>query len=221
MDFERIRNRINKKLYRREHRRHVKQWWADGGDDRFRFDYPLTPQSFVLDLGGYEGQWASDLYARHRCKISVFEPVSQYAENIRRRFANNQDIIVFQYGLGASTRDETIFIRGAGSSTYGKKAEAESIRIVDVRDWFSEHQIDFVDLMKINIEGGEFEFLERMIECDLIRRIRDIQVQFHNIATESTRRMEAIKHELAATHTPGYQYKFVWENWSRKSANGD
>ena len=184
MSIERLRNRINKKLYRREHRNNVRQWWADGGDERFRFDYDLTPDSFVVDLGGYEGQWASDIYGRHRCRISVFEPVASYAEKIRHRFQKNGDIGVFQFGLGAATRTESIFIRGAGSSTYGKKAAAEEMQIIDVRDWFEEHGVASVDLMKINIEGGEFELLERMIECDLVSRVRDIQVQFHNIAVE-------------------------------------
>ena len=216
MNLDDIKYRINKKLYRREHRRHLRRWWADGGDERFRFDYDLTPASFVMDLGGYEGQWASDLYGRHLCRIAVFEPVAGFAENIRRRFAKNDHIDVFQFGLAASARTERIYIRGAGSSTYGKKAKAEKIELVDVRDWFDKQEIKSVDLMKINIEGGEFELLERMIETGLTKKVSDIQVQFHNIAFESTMRMEAIKDGLAETHTPGYQYKFVWENWKRK-----
>lgn len=218
VDLERLKNRINKKLYRREHRRNVKRWWADGGDARFRFDYDLNPQSFVMDLGGYEGQWASDIFSRYQCRLAVFEPVSGYAESIRNRFRMNDHIETFEFGLGASTRNETIFIRGAGSSTFGKKADAETIRIVDVADWFAEKGIANVDLMKINIEGGEFELLERMLEADLIRRVRDFQIQFHNISFGATARMERIKEGLAATHTPGYQYKFVWESWKRKES---
>lgn len=216
MDLERIKNRINKKMYRREHRGYVRQWWADGGDERFRFDYPLTRGSHVLDLGGYEGQWASDIYGRHRCRISIFEPVHSYAENIRQRFAQNDDIDVHEFGLGASSRSETIYIKGAGSSAYGKRAEAEDMRLVDVNEWFDDEDVRSVDLMKINIEGGEFELLERMLECSLVNRVRDLQIQFHNVATDSKRRMEAIKTKLAETHSPTYQYKFVWENWSRK-----
>ncbi|MGH8224458.1 MAG: FkbM family methyltransferase [Woeseiaceae bacterium] len=216
VDLEALKNRINRKLYRREHRRHVQQWWADGGDDRFRFDYDLGPDSLVLGLGGYEGQWASDIYGRYRCRVRIFEPVSRYADNIRRRFARNGDIEVFPFGLGKSTRSETLYIRGAGSSIYGKKAEAEEIRIVDVADWFAAQQPGRVDLMKINIEGGEFELLERMLDTGLTKRVRDIQVQFHNISFGAERRMERIKSRLAETHVPAYQYKFVWENWTRK-----
>lgn len=219
MDFERIKNRINKKLYRREHRRNVRKWWADGGDARFRFDYDLGPESFVLDLGGYEGQWASDIYGRYRCRIAVFEPVADYAEQIRRRFRHNDDVQVHGFGLGASTRTETIYIRGAGSSTFGKKADAEQVHFVDVADWYAENRIDNVDLMKINIEGGEFELLERMLDRNLVRLVRDLQIQFHNISFDATERMERIKSRLGETHAPGYQYKFVWENWTRKNGS--
>lgn len=219
MNLERLKNRINKKLYRREHRRHVKQWWADGGDERFRYDYRLSPSSYVLDLGGYEGQWASDIFDRYGSRIAVFEPVASYAADIRERFADNDVIDVFQFGLGASSRTETIFLRGAGSSTYGKKAAAEQMHLVDVREWFDDHDVSQVDLMKINIEGGEFELLERMLECDLVARVVDLQIQFHNISFESFDRMETIKSGLAKTHAPTYQYKFVWENWSRTSSS--
>jgi len=217
MDFEYIKNRLHKKRYRREQREHVRQWWADGGDDKFRFDYPLTRNSYVLDLGGYKGQWASDLYSRYCCRISVFEPIESYADNIRDRFAQNDDIEVFDYGLGKSSRTETIFVRGAGSSAFGKKAEAAQMKLVDVATWFSEQHVNHVDLIKINIEGGEFELLERMIEADLLNRVTALQIQFHNIEPESFERMEAIKNQLAKTHNPTWQYKFVWENWVRRA----
>lgn len=195
----------------------VRRWYADGGDDRFRFDYPLDRDSLVLDVGGYEGQWASDLYARIPCRILVFEPVHEYAEKIRERFRANPDIEVFDIALGRNERTEVMRILGASSSVYkARRSEEQQVRFVDVRQWFDEHGIDRVDLIKINIEGGEFELLERMIETDLIPQLANIQVQFHNVADDSTRRMEAIQAELGRTHSLTYQYRYVWENWSLK-----
>ena len=108
---------LHRRQRRREYRAMVKKWYADGGDDRFRFDYNLDEQSFVLDLGGFEGQWASDLYARYRCRVAIFEPVARFAQDIGARFRKNSDIAVFQCGLGASSRTETIYLHGASSST--------------------------------------------------------------------------------------------------------
>ncbi len=206
---------LHRRQRRREYRAMVKKWYADGGDDRFRFDYNLDEQSFVLDLGGFEGQWASDLYARYRCRVAIFEPVARFAQDIGARFRKNSDITVFQCGLGASSRTETIYLHGASSSTEKRQAEAEHIHIVDVRQWFEEHAIQEVQLMKINIEGGEYELLERLIAADLIRKIDDIQVQFHNFVPDAAARMERLQSALRATHTPTYQYRFVWENWRK------
>jgi hypothetical protein len=86
---------------RREKHRYramVKKWYSDGGDNRFRFDYPLDSRSLVLDVGGYEGQWASDVYARYRCRIMVFEPVARFAHDIAERFRHNTDITVSPTG---------------------------------------------------------------------------------------------------------------------------
>jgi FkbM family methyltransferase len=214
MDFERIVWRWKTRRQRHEYRRTVKRWYADGGDDRFRFDYDLDRDSLVLDLGGFEGQWASDVYARFRCRVIVFEPVPAFAARIADRFRRNDDIEVHACGLGATTRKETIHLHGAGTSTYRRDAATVEARIVDVAAWFAEHEIASVKLMKVNIEGGEFELLERLLETGLAPRIEDLQVQFHYVSPQSPARMRAIQRKLAATHAPTYQYPFVWENWT-------
>ena len=73
-----------------------------------------------------------------------------------------------------------------------------------------------VALMKINIEGGEYDLLDRMIETGLVESIDNLQVQFHNFTVDAKRRMERIQEALQRTHTLNYQYRFVWENWVRK-----
>lgn len=193
-----------------------RKWCADGGDDKFRFDYDLNGNSFVIDLGGYHGQWTSDIFSRYLCNISVFEPVSEFAHKIETRFSRNSKIQVCQFGLGGSTREESISVCGTSSSIFRNSGERETIKIVDVRDWFLSNKVEAVDLMKINIEGGEYELLEQLIETDLISRIKDLQIQFHNIASDSEKRMQAIQKTLKNTHYWTYQYKFVWENWTRR-----
>jgi hypothetical protein len=63
-----------------------------------------------------------------------------------------------------------------------------------------------VDLMKINIEGGEYELLEHLIARGLTKRIRNIQVQFHeDVMAGAAGRMERIQSRLAETHHLTYQ----------------
>ena len=222
MQIASFRDRLRRRSARQQYREMVRRFYADGGDDAFRFDYPLGPDSLVLDVGGYEGQWASDLYARRPCRIEIFEPVPAFANRIRTRFEHNSDIRTHAVALGAATRRETISVRGASSSLYkAKKSDSVEISFVDVHEWFAENAIEQVDLMKINIEGGEYELLERMIETGLVPRVTSIQVQFHNFAPDAEIRMERIQAKLGRSHELTYQYRFVWENWaSRNSRRG-
>jgi FkbM family methyltransferase len=219
MVFDRLSEHLRRRRNRRDYRRSVAEFYAAGGDSALRFSYDLAPDSLVLDLGGYEGQWASDLYARRRCRIFVFEPIQRFADAIATRFRHNPDIKVLPFALGATTRNEDLSVCGASSSAFKEKSERERVRFVDVAEWFEQERIERVALMKVNIEGGEYELLERMLAAGLVSRVEDLQIQFHNFAANAATRMQAIQAGLAATHEPTYQFRFVWENW-RKRAPG-
>jgi FkbM family methyltransferase len=201
-----------------KHKAMVMKWDLDGGDKTLRFNYDLDEESVVLDLGGFEGQWASELYDRYRCRIFIFEPVSTFAENIRKRFQGNDKIQIFSYGLGGSSRSERIHVCAEGSSVFRDSEVSEDIEIVDVKDWIEKNSLTHIDLMKINIEGGEYELFDRLIESQLLNSIDNIQVQFHDIAKDSRLHMKRIQKALMQTHEPTYRYEFVWENWKRRSA---
>jgi hypothetical protein len=75
--------------------------------------------------------------------------------------------------------------------------------------------IHCIDLLKINIEGGEYELLEHIIEKTLQNKIRNIQVQFHTWIENCEDRRKNIQDILRKTHKLTYNYDFVWENWER------
>jgi len=206
---------LQKRLFPNDYQIMVKKWNEDGGDQALRFNYDLDEKSLVIDLGGYQGQWASDLFSRFQCHIYVFEPVPEFAENIQKRFKLNNNIEIFNFGLGGSTRSENIHILGDSSSVFGKSDYCQTIKIVDIVDWLTDKKIRTITLLKINIEGGEYELLERLINSKFIDIFENIQVQFHNITSESHLRMKKIQQELRKTHFPNYQYNFVWEDWRR------
>ena len=212
--FERFKNR----KYRRAYRKELARWNADGGDSQFRFDYELTPESVVLDVGGYEGQWATDLYARQRCRIHIFEPVPAFADAIRERFSGNEDVSVHTYAIGSGSRKENLSLAGASSSAHKNKQSRVEVEFRDVCEWFEAADIDEAALMKVNIEGGEYELLDRMLECGLAERVQSFQIQFHYFVDGAEARMQAIQEQLARTHTPTWQYRFIWENWERNNA---
>ncbi len=213
-----LRRSLQKKYFPNERDLSMRRWKADQGDQKLRLEYDLNANSVVLDLGGYRGDWAHDIHSLYGCTVHVFEPVAIFANGIEKRFEGNSAIHVHCCGLGRTTRKEQLGLSADASSMFQNEGDLETIQLVDVVDWFLKNQIRRVDLMKINIEGGEYELLERLLESGLASRIENIQVQFHNIADDSESRMQAILQQMRATHQPTYQYHFVWENWQRNAA---
>lgn len=212
--FERLRYRKQRRAYRQM----LAKWNADGGDDRFRYEYDLSPDSVVLDVGGYQGQWALEFYRRHRCRIHIFEPVAEYADTISEHVSDKPDLRIHTFALGAGARQETMSVAGAGSSAHRTRRSSVEVEFRDVQEWFATNSINDVALMKINIEGGEYELLERMLDSGIVRQVIAFQIQFHYFVKNAEERMAKIQDGLSLTHSLTWQYRFIWENWERKKS---
>ncbi len=192
----------------------VRNWIRDKGDKVLRLNYDLNENSVVFDLGGYEGQWASDIYSKYRCKIYVFEPSGIYCKEIQNRFRKNSDIKVFQFGLSNRDSEEKLFMAANASSTLkATKGDFEIIKFKDFIGFVDSYGIDSIDLIKINIEGGEYDLLDYIIEKGYHLKIKNIQVQFHDFVPNYENRFLQIQKNLSVSHKITYQYKFLWENW--------
>lgn len=210
-----IRRLTNKESIEEIHLRRVTAWNKLDKNNSMRFDYPLDESSVVVDVGGFEGQWSSDIFDKYNCKIFIFEPVESFFQKIKERFNGNNSIIC--YNLGLSNRNESIDISlmGDRSSLIEKSPTKEQIKIVNASNFFIEKEIEKIDLIKINIEGGEYDLLDNLIHNDTIKKIKNIQVQFHDFVPNAKERMLKIREELRKTHYPTYQKEFVWENWRK------
>jgi len=209
-------NRIAMWVHKPPQRKRVVPWFANNGDKTLRLDYDLNENAIVFDLGGYEGQWSSDIFNMYGCWIHVFEPVDEFAQNIARRFAQNRKLVVHPFGLAEENRMIKLGLDQNGSSIFKPGTRLVNARLVRAIDFMQAYNISMIDLMKINIEGGEYDLLEHLIESGYVLRIKNIQVQFHDFVNGAEDRMRRIQAALAQTHYLTYQFLFVWENWHIK-----
>lgn len=193
--------------------RRVAPWFAVDGDRTLRLRYDLNASSTVLDVGGYEGQWASDIFAMYGCTVHVFEPAPAFASRLSERFARNPRISVHPFGLGGTSRADMIHLSDDATSVVRGSGSAVPIRIVAVDAALEELGLGSVELMKVNIEGLEYELIERLLDTGKVAAVRDLQVQFHDFVPDAERRLLALQERLGATHALTYQYPYVWENW--------
>jgi len=205
--------RLSEMVYQSPQQQRVIPWFRDQGDATHRLDYDLDHSSVVVDLGGYRGQWASDIYSKYCCNIDVYEAVPEFALAIKSRFAKNAMIRVHAVGVSGSEKDSVIHLAADSSSSFRSNGESTSISLIDASQLCNHCGHDRIDLIKINIEGEEYDVLDRLIEVGLIRSFRNIQVQFHDFVPDAAERMKAIQDKLRRSHRLTYQYEFVWENW--------
>ena len=200
----------------------LRRWYEDGGDFKLRFNYPLNENSIVFDLGGFKGDFASELYARTPCEIYIFEPIKEYQLTIKDRFKLNKMIKVFPFGLSSKTESTLIDKNGESSSVLVNNSNnkviksREKIQLVNIVDFINEQNIVDVDLMKINIEGAEYDVLSKLLDENKLINIKYLQIQFHDLDKNSYKKKEDIRNKLRETHNCEYCYEFIWENWIRK-----
>ena len=207
---------VSRIIYESPQEKRFNSWFIDQGDKTLRLDYNLSEESLVFDLGGYEGQWASDIFAMYGCSIHIFEPVIEFADRIERRFSKNRKVIVHKFGLSNGNNKTQISVNRDSSSIFKSGKDVRDVTMIDITDFFRENNVKRVDLLKINIEGGEYDLLEHLIDTGLIRYIDNIQVQFHDFMPDADLRMRRIQSQLEKTHVLTYQYLFVWENWKSR-----
>lgn len=207
---------MNKLISRIRQKIRTLAYFKANGNKTLRVNYDLNKNSVVFDVGGYEGDWANDIFEKYACNIHIFEPVPVFAENIKKRFAGNNKIIVHQFGLSKENSEQKMSLDENSSSLYKQTGNEIEIKLVKADEFFLKNNIGAVDLMKINIEGGEYDLLEGLIESGLVKKIKNIQVQFHDFVPNAKQRMKRIQKLLNDTHKITYQFKFVWENWQLK-----
>jgi FkbM family methyltransferase len=201
--------------------REVKRWFLEKGDVYKRLDYPiLNENSLVIDLGGYIGGFTESIYSRYSCNVLVFEPVVEFYNICNYKFKYNGKIKVYNFGLGGKSRECSIS-RFHDSSTEFIKPEfeenSEIVLLKSIKEFVVDNNIDCIDLLKINIEGGEYELLEYLInDLDLSKIIKNIQVQYHLFIPNHIQRRNYINSKLEETHNRTWNYDWVWENWEIK-----
>jgi FkbM family methyltransferase len=199
-----------------EEQRTATRWHADGVENTLRYDYDLSPDDVVLDLGGYQGSWSAEIFARYQPTVHIFEPVEQHYRSIAERFRRNDRIKPYCCGLSGETRTTSLGIRNDSSGEWTNVDDVAECRLMAIDEFLIAHGLTEVALCKINIEGGEYDLLESLLRSGSIGRFRNLQIQFHAFVPNAAQRMEAIQRQLNSTHELTYQYRFVWENWRRR-----
>lgn len=157
------------------------------------------------------------IYDKYAPSIYVFEVHPRYADAISKLFEGIDKVKVYDFGLSGSDGSGTLNESDDASSVYHKKGNIIPIRFREMASFIGENGIERIDLIKINIEGGEYDLLDHMIDSGLLSKVDNLQIQFHDFVPQWKERMKSIQQKLSATHELTYNYPLIWENWRSRS----
>ena len=156
-----------------------------------RYEYPLTREDWVIDIGSYRREFADTIIKRFGSKVECFDALDDRA---------------------AWTHDGKILMGGAFyyTSVFDTENQKE-FKCVDIAPYLSN-----VALCKINIEGMEYALLDYILDKGLMKEIKYLQVQFHLIdGVDSEGLYKRLAERLSKTHKLSWRFPFVWESWER------
>ncbi len=189
----------------------------------FMHAFALDADSVVIDVGGFVGEWCIPMVQRYGCRIEVYEPAASALQTLRKRTADFPSVHIHDVGLGRADFEARLAEKGPGSTIYESDevdAEIETVRIRDVVAEFDELGFGNIDLMKINIEGGEYDLLDRLLASDHGARVDQFLIQFHEWLPRAYYRRWRIRRKLRETHELVWDYPWVFEFWVRRDAIG-
>lgn len=178
-------------------------------DDCYVRDLTLPPNPVIIDIGGFIGDFS--LYAVKRLnarRVVVCEPSPRNWALLLKNIANNgyQDRIepvnkaVTADGGNAMMNIDAPDEYQCMVSAYSPSEQPLSaVSGISLGQLLRDHAVESVDLLKIDVEGGEYAILAST-PAEVFSRIRNLVFEYHDIGG-SWAKLESVKQRL---HHEGY-----------------
>jgi FkbM family methyltransferase len=193
------------------------RWRTDNGDGTHNVHYPLNSDSVVMDLGGFKGIWAQQIIDLYKPNMYIIEPVGEFYSHLVEKFSSNSKVKLMNVGVSDENKESTIYVSCDSSSLNGPGVP-ERVKLMTLQNILALFNLTHIDLMQINIEGDEYPFMEKLVDCDIINHIKYIQIQFHVGMDNHISRRNRIRGALLNLGFKNrFNYPFVWEGWENKN----
>jgi FkbM family methyltransferase len=126
----------------------------------------------IFDVGANVGDYSAEVLAlMPTAQIYCFEPSPAAFERLHTRLATHQNLALFNVGLGEKDESVTLYSDTPASgmaSVYHRRLDhfelnlshTENIRLVSLDQFCASHGIEHIDLLKLDVEGHEFQVLK-------------------------------------------------------------
>jgi FkbM family methyltransferase len=144
-----------------------------------------------VDLGAYDGDTLDIAIRKYRGfdRFYAIEPLSENFARLKRRFAGRSDVVLVEAAADVTSGKSRLFLGSDDSNLGGSLCsnkmncsnQAQEVETIDFADFVARtfQPSDYV-VLKIDIEGKEYDLLDRMIETGSIRRVDRLYCEWHH-----------------------------------------
>lgn len=157
----------------------------------------LDGNSVIVDLGINQANFARNMHDLTGCRVLGVEAVPALAE----KAPAHDWLQVENVAIAGADGTVTMHLNQTGDATLRADMSEADVTTVDVRattleNFLASHDIDRVDLLKIDIEGAEFELFDTAPDA-VLQRQAQITIEFHDFKNASlTPEVERIKSRM-------------------------
>lgn len=178
-------------------------------------DVTVKNTDLIMDIGGFWGEWTDKILTLGNPIIHIYEPHKGLSTDMQEKYKGVNNVTIFNVGLSNKNYKATLLFGGPGSTEFsespGLTSRTTRVPMKDIATIMESHT--HVKIMKINIEGGEYRVLDRLIAARQMSKIEYLYIQFHEWIEGSYKNRKRIRKSLSTTHTCQWSYPFVWEKW--------
>jgi len=140
----------------------------------------LDAQSVVIDLGINQANFARDMHDLTGCRVLGVEAVPDLAA----KAPVHDWLTVENVAIASADGTVTMHLNQTGDATLRPDLSEADVTTVEVRattleNFLAAHDVARVDLLKIDIEGAEFELFDTASNA-VLERLAQITIEFHD-----------------------------------------
>lgn len=157
-----------------------KQMFIDKIYDQFDLENLHT----VIDIGANVGIFTNYMTGKNAKVVHAIEPTGRAFTELKKQFYYYNSIHSHKIGIGAKNEKLTIYTNNDNStiSNFNYKTSdnctEEVVDVLTLSSFYTTQNLSSVDLIKIDIEGMEYELIESLSTPDLLRCSRYL-IEYH------------------------------------------
>ena len=152
---------------------------------------PISASSIVIDIGANEGQEIEVLLPTG-CEIHSFEPHPMFFKELCKKYETSSNLHLNQYAAWKENGKKTLYFKeemenfrqDGGASLIKEKTNLNlnlniEVECIDIAKYIRDLNRE-IDLLKIDVEGAEYEILNHLFETGTSQKIKNIYFEDHS-----------------------------------------